>query len=114
MHNNELLRAILNNARVVISKESDEEDAELNPRQKAMYEMYEQIAEKFGKWNQGTGADGAHYVPKSPFKSEGMICSNCEYFQGGKGCEIVEGNIEADAICKLWIIKETLIKEDET
>lgn len=112
MHSNELLRALINNARIAIAKENEmeEEESDLNPRQQAMYEMYENIAEKFGKWNQGNGADGAHYVAQSPFKEEGMICSNCEYFEGGNGCEIVTGEIEADAICKLWIIKEGLIK----
>jgi len=105
MHMNRVLYMLMNNA-----KEREEETSSLTPRQSAMYGMYEKIAEKFGKWNQGIGADGAHYVANSPFKTEGMVCSNCEYFQGGKACEIVEGNIEPDAICKLWIIKESLLK----
>ena len=109
MHMNALLQTLLANMRV---EKPEEEGEGLLPRQKAMYEMYETIAEKFGKWDGGTGANGAHYVANSPFKGAGMVCSNCSFFLGGKGCEIVEGNIEPDAICKLWIIKEGLIKEE--
>lgn len=105
---NALLQTLLSNMRV---EKPEENEAELLPRQKAMYEMYETIAKKFGKWDGGIGANGAHYVANSPFKDEGMVCSNCSFFLGGKGCEIVEGNIEPEAICKLWIIKENLIKE---
>lgn len=84
----------------------------LTPRQYAMYDLYEKIADKFGVWNQGTGADGAHYVAESPFASEGMICSNCVYYEGGKRCEIVEGEIEPNGICKLWIIREGLLTSE--
>jgi hypothetical protein len=104
---NRVLHILLDNSRM---EKETEEASELTPRQSAMYQMYEKIAEKFGKWDKGIGSNGAHYVEKSPFKSEGMVCSNCEYFEGGKGCEIVEGNIEANAICKLWIIKDSLLK----
>lgn len=83
----------------------------LSPRQKMLYEQYEQIAEMFGMFDQTGGANGAHYAPasKNPFISSGMICSNCVFFQGGNKCEIVEGEIEPNAICKLWIIPENLI-----
>lgn len=83
----------------------------LKKRQIAMYEMFEDVAEKFGKWNRGVGADGAHYVEKSPFAKEGMVCSNCSFFVGGRQCEIVSGDIDPAAICKLWVIKESLITE---
>lgn len=83
----------------------------LTPRQFAMYDLYEKVADEFGVWDQGIGPDGAHYVAASPFADQGMICSNCVFFRGGKRCEIVEGEIEAGGICKLWIIKETLLGE---
>jgi hypothetical protein len=95
--------------------EDEMEDVELTlkPRQQAQYEMYEYIAEKYGKWNQTSGANGAHYASgeANPFKAQGMVCANCIFYEGGRGCEIVSGTIEPEAICKLWIIDESLITE---
>ena len=87
-------------------------EADLNDRQKMMYEYYEDVVENFGKFDQTAKANGAHYAPAAlnPFKEEGMICGNCVYFIGGGYCEIVSGKIESNAICKLWIIPENLIK----
>jgi len=89
---------------------SDNTDG-LESRQIAMYRMFETVAERMGKWDKSTGPDGAHYVDKSPFASEGMVCSNCSFFQGGRQCEIVKGDIDPAAICKLWVIKGSLLKE---
>jgi len=96
--------------------EDDEEEgpeSKLNNRQKMMYELYEEVVEMHGKFNQTAKANGAHYAPASanPFKEKGMACANCVYFIGGGGCEIVSGKIEPMAICKLWIIPEELIKK---
>lgn len=87
-------------------------EADLNDRQKMLYEHYEHVVEQFGKFDQTAKANGAHYAPAAlnPFKEEGMICGNCVYFIGGGYCEIVSGKIESNAICKLWIIPENLIK----
>jgi len=105
-----------------MSDESESEDTEemldgladmvemgLNPRQFAMYEFYEKLAEEFGMFTQGIGANGAHYVAESPFASEGMVCSNCVLFEGGRKCEAVEGDIAPNGICKLWVIREDLL-----
>ena len=88
----------------------------LNARQKAMYEFYEQVVEAFGMFTQDIGANGAHYVAESPFAEEGMICANCVFYEGGRGCEIVEGDIAPNGICKLWVINEALlgVKSPET
>jgi hypothetical protein len=85
----------------------------LSARQQKLYEYYEEVVEEFGVFNQTSKANGAHYAPAiaNPFKAKGLICSNCVYFIGGGACEIVSGRIEPDAICKLWIIPEDLIKE---
>jgi hypothetical protein len=85
----------------------------LSARQQKLYEYYEEIVKEFGIFNQTSKANGAHYAPAiaNPFKAKGLICSNCVYFIGGGACEIVSGRIEPDAICKLWIIPEELIKE---
>lgn len=100
--------------------ESPEEEPEghdvkgnLSPRQQAMYEDYEKVVDTFGMFKPDSKADGAHYAPASanPFKEEGLVCANCVFFIGGGACEIVAGRIESEAICKLWIIPEELIKE---
>jgi HK97 family phage prohead protease len=79
----------------------------LNARQAAQYEALESVAETFGKWDQTDGADGSHYVAESPF--EGLMCSSCVFFEGGRGCELVAGDIDPAGICKLWIIPQALI-----
>jgi hypothetical protein len=93
-------------------EDQDDPSSNLTPRQKMLYDKYEEVVEEYGKFNKSAKADGAHYAPAAanPFKEEGMICGNCVYFMGGGGCEIVSGTIESDAICKLWIIPENLIK----
>ena len=97
-------------------EDDDEEDegpeSKLNDRQKMMYEHYEHVVEEYGKFDQSAKANGAHYAPSAlnPFKDEGMVCGNCVYFIGGGKCEIVSGKIEPNAICKLWIIPQELIK----
>lgn len=95
---------------------AEQEESGLTPRQFTMYDLFETMAENFGKWDQTTGADGAHYAPAeaNPFKEEGLMCVNCAFFQGGGRCEIVEGEIEPEAICKLWIIKEQLLKKNDS
>jgi hypothetical protein len=93
--------------------EANDVKGNLTDRQQEMYEDYEEIVEKFGLFKQDSKADGAHYAPASanPFKEEGLVCSNCVFYIGGGACEIVSGRIEPDAICKLWIIPENLIKK---
>ena len=86
-----------------------EPESQLTPRQTALYDVYEQMAEAFGLWNQGSGADGAHYVAESPFSADGLICANCVFYEGGRGCELVAGDIAPAGICKLWVINEQLI-----
>jgi HK97 family phage prohead protease len=82
----------------------------LSPRDAALYEAYEAIADEFGQWSQVD----AHYVEESPFAEQGMICSNCSLFEGGRLCEVVEGDIAPGAICKLWVIRTDLLSNDET
>jgi hypothetical protein len=88
---------------------SEMDEKGLNGRQFSMYEFYEEVVEQFGIFNQGDGANGAHYVAKSPFTDSGLICGNCVFYEGGQVCEIVEGRISPNGICKLWIINEELL-----
>jgi len=65
-----------------------------------LYEALEEIADEVGQFSQ---AD-AHYMPESPFADQGMVCSNCAFYQGPAACEVVEGEIAPGALCKHWII----------
>ena len=78
-------------------------------RQEAQYAATEDTVEIFGKYDQGTGAEGAHYAPESPYLSEGLACSNCAFYDGARACEVVSGDIAPEGICKLWIIPNDLI-----
>jgi HK97 family phage prohead protease len=60
-------------------------------------------------FDQGTGAQGAHYMADNPFAAEGLACSNCAFYDGPRACEIVAGDIDPEAVCKFWIIPETLL-----
>ena len=94
-------------------EDPDDPEEKLNPRQKMMYDQYEECVEMHGKFDQTAKANGAHYAPanKNPFIKEGLVCSNCVFFKGGQACEIVAGKIEPNAICKLWIIPDNLISK---
>lgn len=91
------------------SKSIDESNYPVTPRQIAVYDALENIVEIHGKFDQSTGSEGAHYVAPSPFAGEGMVCSNCVFFEGPRGCEIVNGDIAPEAVCKLWTIPNDLI-----
>ena len=94
------------------TREMPESIYPVTPRQKALYEAVEGVAELFGKFDQGTGPDGAHYVAESPF--DGMVCSSCVFYEGARGCEVVDGDIAPEAVCKLWIIPEALMPGAES
>jgi len=84
----------------------------LAPRQNAIYDNLEEIVDIFGQFDQGIGADGAHYAgpEANPFAAEGLVCSNCAFYEGPRACEIVSGDIDPAAICKFWVIPETLLQ----
>jgi hypothetical protein len=88
-----------------------------SPRQAALYDVLEQVAEVFGPFDTGTGPDGIHYIPaaNNPFAGEGIRCANCAFFQGGGGCELVAADVrvEADAACKFWIVPGDQVEDAE-
>lgn len=94
--------------KAMIGKKASEVDDSvlelLTPRQKEMVDDYSEVEELFGPFDQGIGPDGAHYVAASPFKSEGLLCQNCVFYRGPRGCGIVSGDIDPNGICKLWVI----------
>lgn len=84
----------------------------LNERQQKQAEDTAELALEYGMFDQGTGANGAHYAPaaKNPFVAEGLKCGNCIFFDEiNNQCQVVAGTIEPDAVCKLWIIPETVL-----
>ena len=85
------------------TRSMEAESLDLTPAHVALHEATEAIAEAVGKWPQ-SGPNGAHYMPESPFAATGMRCANCVMYEGGGRCEAVEGEIEADGVCKLWVI----------
>lgn len=96
------------------SDQADEWDS-LNERQQEQAESLFEIVLEYGMFNQTSKADGAHYAPASanPFKATGLMCQNCIFFNDNTGnqCMIVEGAIEPEAVCKMWIIPEEKIVE---
>lgn len=81
----------------------------LAPRQMALKMELEEICEVHGGFDQGIGANGAHYVAPSPFAAEGIACASCVFYEGPRGCEIVAGDIDPEGVCKLWVIPESLL-----
>lgn len=77
-----------------------------------LYESLEKVVEDNGQWPQG-GPDGAHYMKRSMFADQGMMCSNCVFWNSEGNCDIVEGAIEEKGICKLWVIPEEKLKVEE-
>lgn len=95
--------------------EAVEEYVMLNERQQSLAKDLAENAVEYGMFDQTTGANGSHYTPANvnPFKAEGMICMNCVFYsEEAKQCQIVEGILEDDAICKFWVIPEILLKPE--
>ena len=89
----------------------------LTEHQQLMATALLEITHEAGKFDKSTMGNGAHYAPaeSNPFKAEGLICANCYFFQPLGQCAIVAGDIENEAICKLWIIPEDeLVGTEET
>lgn len=81
-------------------------------RQRAHYEALESVVELCGKFGPGTDGEGSHYSAVSPFASEGLVCSNCVFYEGARGCELVDNGtegIDPAGVCKLWIIPDALV-----
>ena len=86
-------------------QETRELTADMTAQQALLYEAIGEVAEEVGEFSQAV----AHYMPDSPFADKGMVCSNCAFYEGPAGCEIVEGSIAPGALCKFWIIPDSLL-----
>lgn len=95
------------------SDEMEEWNA-LSPRQQEMAENNAEIVMQFGMFKQDYGPDGAHYMDGSqnPFKATGVKCENCIFFnEDANQCILVEGSIDPEGLCKLWVIPEDEFNE---
>jgi len=91
-----------------------DESVILTDRQVALYDAIEMTVEEYGLFDRGIGGNGAHYVTaeNNPFKEQGMACKNCVLFLANR-CEIIDGEIEENALCKFWIIPESMLTMEE-
>lgn len=81
---------------------------ELSPRQQYIVESYLNAVEMFGMFSRDTTSEGAHYIDanQNVFASEGLACKNCAFYAEDSGsCSIVVGQVEENAVCKLWVIE---------
>jgi len=86
-------------------------------RQKDLYLKIITNLQTYGYFDRGIGPNGIHYInaENNPFKEKGIDCENCVfyYLEGdAPRCELIQGEIEEEAICKFWIISEQDIKEE--
>jgi hypothetical protein len=87
----------------------------LSARQVAMYNAIDSVEDLLGNFDQDAGPDGAHYFPASPWANQGIKCANCVAFMGvAHACHWVDGDIDPNGICKLWIIPQNLIDPEMT
>lgn len=94
-----------------VEEGDDEPTGTLSPENFALYEAIEKIAVDEGKWDQA-GPAGAHYMKESPFAGRGIKCQNCVFWNEGGTCDVVNGAIEPEAVCKLWVIPEEMLVEE--
>ena len=89
--------------------------SQLSSRQYDQANQHLSIVEDFGQWNKGPKSEGAHYFfsDDNPFIFEGMVCGNCIFhFDSANNmrCQLVEGKIDHEGLCKLWIIPNELLE----
>ena len=87
----------------------------LSVRQKEMAETTADGVMEFGMFKQDSSANGAHYFggEKNPFKAEGIKCYSCIFFnEYTNQCVVVEGSIDPEGLCKLWVIPEDKIVQE--
>ena len=89
----------------------------LNERQKDLYLKIIVNLNTYGYFDRGMGANGIAYASadQNSFKNQGIDCENCAFYyleDNAPRCELIEGAIEPEAICKFWIISDEDIKKE--
>ena len=80
----------------------------MTARQRALADKLDDIAETFGPWDAGIGANGAHYMgpADNPWADDGLACARCAFYRGGGGCEIVGQQVDPEGLCRFWIVPD--------
>ena len=83
------------------------EDA-LPPAKRAVAKALEDIADIHGQF----APAAVNYMAQSQFES--MRCANCVFYEGGGGCEIVQGSVSPEGLCQFHVIPEATMNESES
>lgn len=80
----------------------------LTARQDLMVRSQLAIAAKLGPWTKDAGSEGAAYVSATvnPNGAAGLKCENCLFFRAPTHCNIVKGQVERGALCRLYVIPQ--------
>jgi len=82
----------------------------MTPRQRAIYEGLESVADTFGVFDKSIGADGLHYIPAedNPWAEQGLACQACAFYKGGGVCELLAETdpVEPEGLCKYWLVPD--------
>jgi hypothetical protein len=80
----------------------------LIPEEQSLAEALVYITEKYGKFDQDGDGVWAGYTPayENEVKDIGVKCSNCVFFQGPNGCQIISLEVEADGKCRFAVLPE--------
>jgi HK97 family phage prohead protease len=90
-----------------MEKRSEGEAEGVSPPKRALYKALEDVTEVYGAFP----PTDVHYRGESPWLDKGMRCANCLFYEGGGGCEIVQGSVSPEGLCQLHIIPEVLMSE---
>jgi hypothetical protein len=104
----------------------------LGPHQTSLITYYDRTVAKRGRFTQGIGADGGHYIRAGDhsFGDNGIKCLNCVFYINGDEedalaqgsnlpqgeCSIMETEgdvanyIHPEGWCKLWVVPEELLQ----
>lgn len=82
----------------------------MTARQRAIYDALEDVAETFGAFDKGVGANGLHYIAAADndWADDGLACQSCAFYRGGGGCELLAANdaVEPEGVCKYWLVPD--------
>ena len=87
-------------------EERSVDDSTLPATKKAIARAIEEVVDIHGPL---APAD-AHYMAQSPF--DGMRCAGCLFYEGGGGCEIVQGSVSPEGLCQYHVIPEVKMSEE--
>ena len=77
----------------------------LSARQEAVVIALTNIVATSGQFSRGISESGAQYCMESPYDDAGIMCANCVFYMGG-ACQLVQGAIDPEGMCKYWVIPE--------